>query len=178
MVWAVYWTSTCLVCGRDNPTGLQATVVARSGRSHLLVTPRAAHAGFPGMLHGGTLAALLDESMWYAAYTAGWATLTGSLEVRFLRPAPPEMPLLASGMVQEPPSGTAADAGGASGATTGRQARWVLATARLVDPEGRLVASGRGRFAPAARLQGLHGLIRSHPAGPELVARVESWGSR
>ena len=176
MAWVRYWSSTCFVCGRENPEGLGAAVLADAGRSHLLVTPRTAFTGFPGMLHGGAVVALLDEAMWYAVYTAGWATLTGSVEVRFLRPALPNSPLLVTGSVQELDEGKPPAPDGASGAGPGRTAaRWVVATARLLDAGGRLVASGRGRFAPAAMLQGIHAFIRSQPAERELVAQVQQW---
>ena len=180
MAWVRYWSPSCFVCGRENPEGLAAAVLAAEGRSHLLVTPRTAFAGFPGMLHGGAVAALLDEAMWYAVYTAGWATLTGSLEVRFVRPAPPASPLLVTACVHEPreggPPGTGGSSSGGPGSGAGRtSARWVAATARMLDADGRLVASGRGRFAPAAALQGIHAFIRSQPAEAELVAQVQRW---
>ncbi|HEY8486443.1 MAG TPA: PaaI family thioesterase [Limnochordales bacterium] len=168
MTWMRYWSSGCFVCGRENPDGLNATVLAGGGRSHLLVSPRQAFAGFPGMLHGGIVAALLDEAMWYAAYAAGVATLTGSLEVRFVRPAPPGGALLVTGSVQEPREGEPPGSGAGLG-------RWVVATARMLDGDGRLVASARGRFAPAAVLQGMHTFIRSQPAEAELLARARQW---
>ena len=180
MAWVRYWSPSCFVCGRENPEGFAAAVLADAGRSYLLVTPRPAFAGFPGMLHGGSVVALLDEAMWYAVYTAGWATLTGSVEVRFLRPAAPGSPLLATAWVHEPREGEPPGPGGARGAGMGAgpgrtPVRRVVATARLLDAGGNLIASGRGRFAPAAALQGIHAFIRSQPAEADLVARVEQW---
>lgn len=42
--------------------------------------------GYPGMLHGGMIAALLDESMVSVLDSAGISALTGSLEIRYLKP--------------------------------------------------------------------------------------------
>lgn len=168
MAWQQYWTPTCFVCGRDNPSGLRAAVVAEGGRAWVLAEVPVGFAGIPGMLHGGVVASLLDEAMWYAIFSIGPATVTGSLEVRFLRPVSPGVPVLAAASVAQPAGG---DAAGRDEATH----RWFSATARVVDEAGRLLAAGRGRFADMGPAQALHRFIRVEPAGPEAVARIRGW---
>lgn len=163
MTWRRYSSTTCFVCGRDNPTSLRAAVVASGGQAHILAEVPLRYAGMPGVLHGGVVACLLDEAMWYAIYSAdGHITVTAGLELRFLRPAPPLVPLLVAAAVQP-------EAGGS---------RALSAVARLLDPQGRLLASGRGRFIPVGLLEEIHRFLRVEPAEADLVARIEQWPGR
>ncbi|MFE1946726.1 PaaI family thioesterase [Streptomyces massasporeus] len=52
-----------------------------------------AHEGPPGYGHGGISAMLLDESMGWACATAGLPGMTVSLQMRYQRPVPLEVPL-------------------------------------------------------------------------------------
>jgi acyl-coenzyme A thioesterase PaaI-like protein len=70
----------CFGCGQANPFGLQL----EGGRFFV----KQDHQGPPGYAHGGVLAAALDEAMSLANHAEGIYALTGTLEVRFHRPAP------------------------------------------------------------------------------------------
>ena len=80
----------CFVCGQRNPYGLhlvfqldQNTVVAD-------FQPREEHQGFPGVIHGGIVAAVLDEALGRASLLGDnqeW-TMTGRLEMRYRRYVP------------------------------------------------------------------------------------------
>ncbi len=81
------WTR-CFGCGRDNPIGLKldfewdgTTVVAE-------FVPNENHQGWPGLMHGGIMYALMDEAMSYVPYFWGLSTVTGKSEVRFRNPGP------------------------------------------------------------------------------------------
>ncbi len=54
--------SMCFVCGRDNPSGLHMAFYD-DGKSMVVskVTPPKHFEGYPGVLHGGILATILDE---------------------------------------------------------------------------------------------------------------------
>lgn len=81
----------CFGCGRSNPLGLQLDGFERSGDDGIEVPwrPREAYQGFDGMLHGGIVAAALDESMaWAAMVTEGVLVYTGTLEFRYRAKAP------------------------------------------------------------------------------------------
>ena len=46
------------------------------------------HAGIPGMLHGGIVAACFDQVCGYAVVNEGMGAITTELEVRYVRPTP------------------------------------------------------------------------------------------
>lgn len=80
----------CFVCGLHNPYGLQ--LVFRCEHNSIVADfqPRAEHQGFPGVIHGGIVAAVLDEALNRTSLLAtnpNW-TMTGRLEVRFRRYVP------------------------------------------------------------------------------------------
>lgn len=80
----------CLVCGRDNPIGLQLTgfIDDVTGAVSTTFVPTAHHIGFHGVIHGGILATVLDEAMVWAATWAGKRfCLAAEMNVRFRSPA-------------------------------------------------------------------------------------------
>ena len=49
-------------------------------------TPTKFYQGWPGILHGGIIATILDEAMSYAVRFSGWDFLTAKMQVEFKRP--------------------------------------------------------------------------------------------
>jgi uncharacterized protein (TIGR00369 family) len=78
----------CFACGLRNEQGLQLTFRAEGDEIVAEFMPDAHYQGFPGVLHGGILATLLDETLSRTASIAGRWMMTGRLEVRYRRPAP------------------------------------------------------------------------------------------
>jgi acyl-coenzyme A thioesterase PaaI-like protein len=73
----------CFGCGRHNPIGMHlvferdgADVVAR-------YSPRREDQGFPGVMHGGLIALLLDEAMGWAMYADRVFAVTAKMETRY-----------------------------------------------------------------------------------------------
>jgi len=88
----------CFVCGLGNPIGLQAAFYEDdAGRVTAKFTPRPEHQGFPGVMHGGIVTALLDETLGRVAIAAGRWMVTGRLNIRFRRPIPVEETLTVTG---------------------------------------------------------------------------------
>ena len=91
----------CYVCGRDNPSGLQvAFEIDQSSRTITgRFTPRSEHEGWEGIVHGGIIAALLDEAMVKLAAHLGIRSVSAELTVKFKAPAAPGEELLVRGRI-------------------------------------------------------------------------------
>jgi uncharacterized protein (TIGR00369 family) len=129
--------SACFICGEDNPAGLRARYNVQSddalcarfiGQEH--------HQGYPGRMHGGIIAALLDETIGRAvlARDASATIAPRELRVRYRQPAPLGVELVATGRP------AAADGDGRAG----------VAELRLADGAVAVEASARydADFAP------------------------------
>lgn len=80
----------CFVCGQRNPFGLQ--LVFRQEESSIVADfqPREEHQGFPGVIHGGIVASVLDEALGRTSLLGEhpeW-TMTGKLEIKYRRYVP------------------------------------------------------------------------------------------
>jgi len=80
----------CFVCGQRNPFGLK--LVFRREDTSIVADfqPREEHQGFPGIIHGGIVASILDETLGRTSILAQrpeW-TMTGRLEIRYRRSVP------------------------------------------------------------------------------------------
>jgi acyl-coenzyme A thioesterase PaaI-like protein len=95
-----YNSAFCFACGLESPSGLRLRFFDNSHDqvfTHFTIDPQ--HAGYPGMAHGGIVAAILDE-------VAGRTVMIGHpkrffvtarMDVRFRRPVPVGVPLGATG---------------------------------------------------------------------------------
>jgi acyl-coenzyme A thioesterase PaaI-like protein len=79
----------CFGCGLDNPSGLRLDgFIVQDRTVRAPFAPQPAFAGFDGVLHGGIVAAALDEiSAWSAMLTEGVLVFTAKLEIRYRRQA-------------------------------------------------------------------------------------------
>ena len=76
--------SRCIVCGPDNPRGLQLRFVTEpdtSVRAEWCATWE--FEGYNGVLHGGIISTLLDEAMAKAVIANQWQAMTVELKVRY-----------------------------------------------------------------------------------------------
>jgi acyl-coenzyme A thioesterase PaaI-like protein len=119
----------CFVCGPKNPIGLRLAfeydTSARTSRAEW--TPTEDFQGWAGILHGGILAALLDEAMVNLAVMCGLRAVTAEMTFRLSRSARIGVPLLVAGRI------------------TGSRGRLVLAEGEVSDREGR-VAWAEGKL--------------------------------
>lgn len=97
----------CFICGLDNVAGVQVRFYETTdgdGRRELLArfTPRSPHQGYPGRLHGGVAAGVLDEvigrsvNLGRGSGETVWGVAT-RLALRYHRPLPLEVELTARG---------------------------------------------------------------------------------
>jgi uncharacterized protein (TIGR00369 family) len=95
----------CFICGMQNPVGLKIAFYddAETRQVQAECTIPDEYQGYPGVVHGGVVAAILDEVSGRAVMLHGsdevlMATLR--LTVRYRRPTPTETPLTAVGWVE------------------------------------------------------------------------------
>jgi uncharacterized protein (TIGR00369 family) len=115
--WKVQGTSRmCFVCGRENPVGLHLHFY-EDPEAHQIIVPLnipEQYQGYPGVVHGGILATILDETTGRAINVGRddeqfW--VTAKFEIRYRRPTPTKTPLTAVGWVVSLRSRTAEVAG-------------------------------------------------------------------
>ena len=89
----------CYGCGSENPQGLKMRFRLEEGRAVAEFTPSDYLQGFPGQLHGGSVATMLDEAMGWAVYQQGIWAMTARFGMRFRAPVPLGGQLTVSGWV-------------------------------------------------------------------------------
>jgi len=82
----------CFVCGRDNPFGLKSRFYElETGELLAVFQPAIEHQGYPGRLHGGLAATLLDETIGRAIMLTHADTVWGvtvDFSMRLKKPIP------------------------------------------------------------------------------------------
>ena len=116
----------CFVCGPDNPIGLKLKFEPQGPGVRAEFTPSEWHAGYEGVIHGGILAALIDDAMANIWFTRGEEALTAKIEVRFRQEVQPGERLV---VTAEP---------------TGARAGLMTARAAVTRSDGVVVADGTG----------------------------------
>ncbi len=94
----------CIVCGLDNPIGLRAPFYnMEDGSVMTLFRYGAEHQSFPGRVHGGLVATMLDElglrALWVKSPEDTFG-VTMTMEVKYRRPVPYGQELTGRGIVE------------------------------------------------------------------------------
>jgi uncharacterized protein (TIGR00369 family) len=115
----------CFICGLENAFGLRLHFYDNGDDqvwTEFAIQPN--HQGFPGVAHGGIVAAILDEAAGRVMMTRDGRRmgLTAKMEVRYRKPVPLETRLRAVGR------------------RTRDRGRLVSAHAEIVDPAGEVLA--------------------------------------
>jgi len=89
-------SNDCFVCGRNNPRGLRMTFYD-NGDDEVVsdYTIASEYQGYPGIVHGGVLAAILDEIVGRISLIEDFHQFMMSvrLDVKYRKPVPTDMPL-------------------------------------------------------------------------------------
>jgi len=122
----------CFVCGVANDAGLHTSFFEVEGKELVaLFTPRDAHQSYPGRLHGGIAAAILDETIGRAIMIEGgegvWG-VTVDFSIRYRQPIPLDVELRAVGRITR-------DGG-----------RVFEGTGEILLPDGTKAAEASGRY--------------------------------
>ncbi len=125
-------SSTCFVCGVDNPRGLRQQFHIEQGCVTTVFRPEPSLCGYPGVVHGGIIAALLDETMgWAAAVAKRHFFITADLSVRYRRVLPDGLSFRVVGRY------------------LGDKVGLWLTSGEIVGEDGMVYVTGSGRYAPA-----------------------------
>jgi uncharacterized protein (TIGR00369 family) len=95
-----YNSASCFACGLENPSGLRLRFYD-NGKDQVFAsfTLEPKHAGYPGMAHGGIVAAILDEVGGRTVMIGSFNRffVTARMDVRFRQPVPVGVSLDAKG---------------------------------------------------------------------------------
>jgi uncharacterized protein (TIGR00369 family) len=122
----LYRTKGCFGCGTENPAGLQLAPVNDGGRVVARYTPRPEHRGYARAVHGGITCTLLDEIVGLACsqrVDAKCATVEVTVQLK--------RPLLVGVEVT------------VEGRYVRRQGKFLVGAGRIVDGNGRVLATAR-----------------------------------
>jgi uncharacterized protein (TIGR00369 family) len=122
----------CFACGQQNEGGLRLRPAAGEGRAVVRWTPPLHYQGYAGVLHGGIIATLLDETMAHAALSLGGRAATAALALDFLKPVMTGRELEVRAGVRE------------------RKRRILVMGAELIQ-DGEVRARGEGKFLVVTR---------------------------
>lgn len=123
----------CFGCGPANLGGLQLEFFLAEDHS-VVCLPTVPHIfdGHAGVLHGGIVATLLDETMSKSVRARGFTAMTRHMEVDYLRPVPSATPLRIEGRM------------------TRSEGRKHWSEARILDGHGKVLAQSKGLFVEVA----------------------------
>ena len=119
----------CFGCGPINPAGLHLEFLIAPDRSVVsLPAVTENFEGYPGNLHGGIIATLLDEAMSKAVRALGQSAVTRKIEVDYRRPVPSNVQIRVEGRVVR------------------SEHRKYWAEASIANAHGTVLAHGKGLF--------------------------------
>jgi uncharacterized protein (TIGR00369 family) len=121
----------CFVCGLDNQSGLKASFYEVDGDQLVaLFTPCEEHQSYPGRMHGGLAATILDETIGRALMLTteeAWG-VTAEFTVRYKKPVPLGIELRVVGRIT-------------------RDSRRIFeGTGEILLPDGEIAVIGSGKY--------------------------------
>ena len=122
----------CFVCGNKNPFGLHIPIkeCIKGNRVKFTWTPGPNHQSYAGVVHGGILATLLDESMGYAIMGENRSrkVVTIDYTISYKHPTPVGLPLTVVATL------------------TGNRRQIIMAKGTVIAPDGTVLVEATGKF--------------------------------
>ncbi|MFU2157908.1 hotdog domain-containing protein [Caldisericum sp. AR60] len=75
----------CFVCDKENPKGLKLDIKLKDGFTYAEFSLDKNYEGYPGIIHGGIIAAILDDMMVNVKFLEGYILYTVELNVKYLK---------------------------------------------------------------------------------------------
>ena len=125
----------CFVCGSVNPIGLHLEFWMDDEQVWTDFTAGPEHQGYPGVMHGGLVATILDEIMGRAAALKKLWMFTAKMEIAYRKPVPLGQPLRAVSRIDE------------------MRGSRMLASAHIQLPDGTTAVEGHGLYLPVPEEQ-------------------------
>jgi acyl-coenzyme A thioesterase PaaI-like protein len=125
----------CFVCGTQNPSSIGVTwFLSDEGEVHAEPVFNAAQQGPPDHAHGGASAAVLDEAMGVAVWSAGYSVVAVNLEINYKKPVPLGKTFIVKARIAEV------------------HPRKILTTGEILLPDGSVAVTGRGIYVEAVHM--------------------------
>lgn len=126
----------CYVCGSENPRGLRVCFDVEAGVVSARFVPHRDHCGYHDRVHGGVMAALLDEVMgWAPSAIKRRFCVAAEIIIRYLKPLPIGQAVTIRGEM-----------------TADRRRLWE-ARGEIADDAGIVYARGTGKYHPLSAEQ-------------------------
>ena len=122
----------CFVCGVDNTSGLKSSFYElEDGQFMAIFKPAEEHQGYPGRIHGGIAATILDETIGRAIMVAGSDNIWGvtiDFSLKYRKPVPLGQELRVLGRV------------------VSDKKRYFLAEGEIILPDGTIAVTAQGKY--------------------------------
>ncbi len=118
----------CFICGKDNPVGLKLIFQYGENSAFTKIKLSRNYEGYPSVIHGGIVAALLDEVMAKAILNKGVEAVTVEINLKYKSPLEVEKEYFLSSKIIK------------------MKSKIVLCEASIVSLDGKLVAEADGKF--------------------------------
>jgi uncharacterized protein (TIGR00369 family) len=91
----------CFVCSKSNPKGIHLDIECEGPDEAIarFVLDRE-YEGYPGIIHGGVIAAIIDDVMGNIEFRKGYIAYTVELNIKYIKKCLVKEPLIARGMVK------------------------------------------------------------------------------
>lgn len=91
----------CFACSKINPIGLKLDFSFHNDEARTKWIPKEEYQGWPGVLHGGITATILDEVMAYAIVHKGIMAATVEMSVKYCKKIPIGEEILARAWIEK-----------------------------------------------------------------------------
>jgi uncharacterized protein (TIGR00369 family) len=137
----------CFACGAGNPAGLHLEfLTAPDGSVVSFPAVNENFEGYPGYLHGGIIATLLDEAMSKAIRALNQSAMTRKMEIDYRRPGPGNVQIRVVGRIVR------------------SEDRKYFTEASILNSRGTVLAHGKGLFIQALPMSKGTGQPHGRPA--------------